>query len=631
MKKLKVMCGIVGAIHFGKGENHMQILKSMASTLEHRGPDDSGYYLDDTIGLGFKRLSIVDLTGGNQPLTNEDNSLIMVCNGEIFNHRILRADLIKKGHKFKTRTDVEVILHLYEEYGMNFLNDLNGQFAFALFDKNKKRLFLVRDQIGIAPLFYCVRNSIYYFASEIKALLKIPSISPLVNMQGLDQIFTFPGLVSPTTMFKDIHSIKPGNYLEVYENKVVLKEYWDMNYPLEHEESKNYLESDYIEELDTILMNAVRLRLNADVPVGFYLSGGLDSSLIASYTQKVSPRTKRHSFSITFDDFLIDERKYQKLMSSRVGSIHHESKFGSMEILKTLEKAVYHSETPLKESYNTCSMGLSHLAKKNNIKVVLSGEGADELFGGYVGYKFDRQRNFDDSEFFDIDELMEFEVRDRLWGDRNFYYETKYHQYKDFKKMIYSNNVNESFESFNSVTSNLIDKTKIRGRSILHKRSYIDLKLRMADHLLAGHGDRVGLANSVEVRYPFLDINLLEFLKKMPSNVKLKGAKEKYILKRCSEKYLPTEIVEREKFSFVASSSPSLIKLNLEWINDILSYETIKRQGYFNPEAIERLKKIYLSDSFKINQTFEYDHLMIVLTFGIFLDTFNLPNYSIDY
>ncbi|WP_034893912.1 asparagine synthase (glutamine-hydrolyzing) [Gillisia sp. Hel_I_29] len=621
------MCGIAGILHFGREKIQEELLKNMTNTLSHRGPDDSGYYFNENIGFGFKRLSIIDLTSGNQPITNEDGSLIMICNGEIFNYKTLKKDLVKNGHVFKTNTDVEVIVHLYEEHGIEFLNMLNGQFAFALFDKNKKSLFLVRDHVGIAPLFYFVKDSIFYFASEIKGLLQVPEIKPIVDMKGLDQIFTFPGLVSPQTMFKDIFSLKPGNYLEVSKNGVSMKEYWDMDYPLEENETQKYNEKDYLNELDELLENAVKDRLQADVPVGFYLSGGLDSSLIASYIKKIAPNSKMHSFSITFDDLLIDERKYQRLMALKVGSIHHETHFNSDEIIKRLKDAVYYSETPLKESYNTCSLGLSQLAKSNNIKVVLSGEGADELFGGYVGYKFDKYRNFQENDLFDLDEIMEFEYRDKLWGDRNFFYENKYYEYEGFKKELYSNKVTESFEDFNSVVPNLIDKTKIKGRSPLHKRSYIDLKLRMADHLLSGHGDRVGLANSVEMRYPFLDINLLQFLKKMPSSIKLKDLKEKYILKKCAERHLPQKIVEREKFSFVASGSPELINKDKEWINDILSYETIKRQGYFNPDTVERLKKIYRSDDFRVNQTFERDYLMIILTFGIFIDVFKIPDF----
>ena len=622
------MCGIVGALHFGKGEIDKDLLLNMANTISHRGPDDSGYYYDENVGFGFKRLSIIDLDSGNQPICNEDESLVLICNGEIFNYKEIKEKLVESGHKFRTKSDVEVILHLYEEQGMNFLNELNGQFAFALYDKKKKTVFIARDHVGIAPLFYYQKDSKLYFSSEIKALLEVPDYSPSVNLKGLDQIFTFPGLASPTTMFSEIYSLKPGNYVEVSGSDFCIKEYWDLNYPLETEESNIYTEEVYIKKLDKLIENAVRYRLNADVPVGFYLSGGLDSSLIGSYIRKISPTVKRNSFSIIFDDSLIDERKFQRLMSSRIGSIHHETSFNSNEIISRLKTAVYHSEAPLKESYNTCSLALSQLANNNDIKVVLSGEGADELFAGYVGYRFDEQRNNYDEDLSDMDKIMELEYRNKLWGDKNLYYEMDYYEYEDFRRSMYSDGVNKSFDEFNNVNSDIIDKSKIRGRSKVHKRSYIDMKLRMSEHLLAGHGDRVGLANSVEMRYPFLDINILEFLKTIPSNLKLKNLSEKYILKKCAESYLPSEITQREKFSFVASGSPELLKMNIKWIDDILSYDTIKTQGYFNPIVVERLKKKYLSNGFNINQTFEYDHLMIVLTFGIFLEVFDLPNYK---
>lgn len=622
------MCGIAGIIHFGETQINNSLLLDISDTLAHRGPDDSGYFSDKNVSLGFRRLSIVDLESGNQPLFNEAESLVLICNGEIFNYKEIKQELIEKGHLFRTNSDVEVILHLYEEHGINFLDKLNGQFAFALYDIDKNCVFLGRDHVGIAPLFYTKHEGLYYFSSEIKGLLKIPGFSPTVNMKGLDQIFTFPSLISPTTMFNDVFSLKPGHYMLIEPNNVSIKEYWDMNYPMEKDEQIEKSEQSYLEELDIIIEKAVKRRLNADVPVGLYLSGGVDSSLIAAYSKKIDPNKARHTFSVIFDNYLIDESKYQRLVSSSINSLHHETAINANNIVEKLKVAVYHSETPLKESYNTCSLALSELANKNGIKVVLSGEGADELFGGYVGYKFDQIHRFKKNNLLDEDQSLEHELRNILWGDENFYYEIDYYQHQDLKKSIYSVEVNKEFEHFNSIESNVVDKSKISGISNLHKRSYIDLKLRMADHLLAGHGDRVGLANAVEMRYPFLDIELMEYLKKMPSGLKLKDLKEKYILKKCAQKYVPEEIVRREKFSFVASGSPELLKENIDWINNLLSFETIKRQGYFNPDAIERLKQKYMSPDFNINQTFEFDYLMIVITFGIFLEVFNMPNYK---
>ncbi len=598
----------------------------MASVLTHRGPDDFGDSHNDKVSFGFRRLSIVDLDTGNQPLYNEDKSLILVCNGEIFNHHELRAELVAKGHSFRTNSDIEVIVHLYEEYGVELLAHLNGQFAIALYDSNKKRLFLARDHVGIAPLFYYNNKNVFLFASEIKALLEHPEVPRNVNMKGLDQILTFPGMASPTTMFQDIICVRPGHFMLVDDKDVKLHEYWDMTYPKEAEEVQEYKEEDYVDQLDALLQKSTEYRLRADVPVGFYLSGGLDSSLIASYAHKIQPTVQRHSFSIAFEDDTIDESYYQHMMSSHVNSIHHESKFGSDNIASSLQRAVYHAEAPLKESYNTCSLALSRLVSDSKLKVVLTGEGADEMFAGYVGYRFDQQRADVSSGILDMEELMERENRLQLWGDSSFFYERDYNAFRDTKEVLYAHDIRRRLAEFDSSITGPVDKMKLDGRSKLHKRSYIDFKLRISDHLLADHGDRVSFANSVEARYPFLDINLLEFVKTIPSALKLKDLKEKYILKKCSERHLPKQIIEREKFSFVAPGSPYLMRRDVEWVNDTLSKETIKRQGYFDPDVVERLKKMYSADSFNVNQTFENDLLMIVLTFGVFLEQFKMPS-----
>lgn len=618
------MCGITGVFNFSGGPPvERDVIERMADALAHRGPDDSGFYVEDRLGFGFKRLSIIDLTSGNQPIYNEDRSIVMICNGEIFNYKELRHELESKGHRFYTHSDVEVLAHLYEEHGTDFLNKLNGQFAFAIFDRKTNTLLLARDHVGIAPLFYTVIDNTFIFASEIKAILKHPLVRREVDLTALDQIFSFPGLVSPRTMFKNIHSLKPGHSILIRDGRIEVNEYWDLNYPLASEIDTGKPESYYIEKLDELFSRSVQYRLQADVPVGFYLSGGMDSSLTASVIRKLHSE-KRHSFSIGFQQADIDERKYQELMADAVGSIHHNVIFDWPDISNRLRQVIYHAETPLKESYNTCSLTLSELVRENGIKVVLTGEGADELFAGYVGYRFDMQRGEFDDDLYSPEMMMEKEIREKLWGDPEFFYERNQYELRETKQAIYSKGVNERFREFDSVNQDLVDRAKLAGRHPMHKRSYIDFKLRIADHLLADHGDRVAYANSIEARYPFLDVEFIEFVKTIPPSLMINGPVEKYILKRLSEKYLPEQIIHREKFAFVAPGSPYLIRENIEWINDLLSYESIKKQGYFNPDTIERLKKMYQADNFNVNQTFENDLLMIVLTFGIFLEVFEM-------
>ncbi len=622
------MCGIAGIFdrrQAGRVEKHN--LFSMTDAMIHRGPDDSGYHLEQNLGLGFRRLAIVDIEGGNQPLYNEDRSVVIVCNGETYNFRELRARLEAQGHHFTTNCDVEVLLHLYEEEGADFLPRLNGQFAFALYDTSKKRLLLARDHVGIAPLFYADAGGLFLFASEIKGLLKHPSISREVDLTGLDQVFSFPGCLAPRTMFKGVRSLEAGHFLLVDGHGITDRQYWDMEYP--EEDTLEYRdEGFYLERLDDELQRAVKLRLLGEVPVGYYLSGGLDSSMIAGILRHLVPDERRHSFSVGFAQQEIDETCFQRLMADHVGSIHHEMRFDWPEISDDFGKMILHAESPLRESYDTCSIALSRSVREAGMKVVLVGEGADELFAGYFGYKFDRQRleqGGDNS--FDPEAMLEAELREELWGDDSFIYEKNLFEFHGVREALYSNRVLQQFQDFNSVREGIVDKSKLLKRHPVHRRSYVDLKLRLASHLLSDHGDRAAFANSVEARYPFLDINLMKFVQEIPPELKLKGLTEKYLLKRLGERYVPAPIRDRQKFGFVAPGSPYLLRQQLPWVRDLLSRETIIQEGYFNPDTVERLVERYSSPGFHLNVPYEDDLLMIVLSFGVFMELFEMPSY----
>ncbi|HLJ89988.1 MAG TPA: asparagine synthase (glutamine-hydrolyzing) [Candidatus Angelobacter sp.] len=620
------MCGICGFYDAAGNAARVDesVLSRMAGRLLHRGPDSAGQFLDRHIGLGFRRLSLVDLEGGNQPLRNEDESLVLICNGEIYNYRELRAELVQKGHVFKTRSDVEVVLHLYEECGTDLLRRLNGQFAFALYDLKRNLLFLARDHFGINPLYYADVGGFCVFSSEIKALLEFPGMRREVDLTGLDQVLTFPGLISPRTMFKGINSLPAGNYLLVKNGQFQLHEYWDLDYPTVQVRQEARPERYYADKLKDALTRSVKSRLHADVPVGFYLSGGLDSSMIAALIAEVSGET-RHSFSITFADRDFCESKYQRLMSRHVGSRHHEIEFDWLEISRRLRQAIYHSESPLKETYNTASLALSQHARSHNISAILTGEGADELFAGYVGYRFDhlgKQRR----KTQDLHEVLEGEMRRKLWGDDDLFYEKDYCSYAETKKALYSAQLSERFDELDCLQFELVNKDKLRDRHYIHQRSYLDFKLRMADHLLADHGDRMALANSVEARYPFLDLDVVNVAAEIPPEMQLKGLVEKHILRMAAEDLVPQEILDREKYAFLAPGSAHLLHQNIEWINDLLSFERIQRQGYFNPAAIERLKARYMKKGFSLNLPFESDLLIVVITFGIFLEMFGMPD-----
>jgi asparagine synthase (glutamine-hydrolysing) len=615
------MCGIAGIIHLDPHQAvDLQTVKKMTSKLSHRGPDDEGFFGCDNIGFGFKRLSIVGIQNGNQPLFSEDRSVVLICNGEIFNYIELRNELRKKGHRFYSDTDVEVIIALYREYGFDFFDKINGQFAFALFDRNKQMLFAARDHVGINPFYYTNTGASIVFASEIKALLEHPAVEKRVDLTGVDQIMTFPGLVSPRTAFENIRSLPSGHFLTVAAATVKVAKYWDLEFPRSHEKQYDQPDSFYEEKLDALLTESIRLRLRADVPVGFYVSGGLDSSLVAAKAAGIAPGNF-HSFSIDFTEKAISEKKYQQIVTNRLRSQHHEIVFDSGDITSNLRKVIYHSEHPLKESYNTASFALSRLVRDNGIKVILTGEGADELFAGYVGYKLDTVK---DLRRGDALNKAERDIRHKLWGDPDFFYERNYSEFSVEKNRLYSPRLNESFASVDCLNFPLVDTAQLERRHLMHKRSYIDFKLRLSDHLIADHGDKMVMANSVEARYPFLDKDLIAFVYEIPPGLMIRDMEEKYILKRIAKKYLPESIINREKFSFVAPGSDYLLKRS-EWINDLLSPDRIRRQGYFDHRVVEDLRVRYSAKDFSLYLPFEIDYLFPIISFSIFLEEFGLP------
>lgn len=618
------ICGIADLQRMNRIEDYY--IRRMADKLTHRGPDGSAVYHDGNLSFGFTRLSIIDLHGGMQPIFNEDRSLMMVCNGEIFNYVELRRMLIAKGHQFRTHTDVECIIHLYEEEREQMFNLLNGQFAFVIYDFRTQELICAKDHFGIAPFFYTLVDDFFIFGSEIKAILEHPAVKRAVNLVGLDQILTLPGLANVHTMFDNIHSLENGHYLRIKDGRVELFPYWDLVYPeADRDPAEDRGEAYYIDKLEELLTDSIRMRLRADVPVGLYVSGGLDSSLVAGKARQLLPNAELKSFSIDFEDQSLSESRYQRLAANHFRLQHQEIMFRNTDMSEKLPSVIYYSESPLKETYNCASLVLSEHVRRSGIKVVLSGEGADELFAGYIGYRFDKLRQLGDMPA-SPEETAERHLRRRMWGDEHFFYEKNYGAFEAVKRELYSDRVSERFHEVNCLHHPLLNVDRLHNRDIIHKRSYIDFKLRVVNHLVADHGDRMGFASSIEARYPFLDKELAAFVTQIPTHYLLNGFEEKYILKRVAERVIPQPIIEREKFSFVAQGSPELLKSNIEYITDLLSYDTIKRQGYFNADTVERLKKEYMADGFSLNVPFDSDLLIVVLTFGIFMERFGMPD-----
>lgn len=610
------MCGICGIVNTSNNRKiEKQIIQSMLDKIRHRGPDGSDMYIDDVIGFGFNRLSFLDLSGGMQPLTNEDESVIMVCNGEIFNYKELKDELISKGHIFKTKTDVEVIPHMYEEYGLDFPKKLNGQFAIAIYDKKMQSVILVRDHVGICPLFYTITDGRVVFASEIKAILEYPGIERRLNLTAVDQLMNYPGVVSPNTFFKNIFSLKPGHisYIKQEENIKDI-EYWDIEY------SKDEIdlgEEYYIENLRELLKKAISRRLIADVPIGFYVSGGLDSSVVACYIGKYMLNSY-YSFSAEMGETDIDESRFQELVHECVKSKHYKVKVTENEIWDNIQKVIYHAESAVKESYDTAAFLLSGLVSDSPAKAVLTGQGADEYFYGYVGYLIDTFRNMQKGRM----TKEECELNEKLWGDPYFQYERNHIEIRKTHMKLYSKNVRSEIEDFSAFSDSPIDVKKVEGLSMQKRRSYIDNKLRLSDHLLGEHGDRMFFSHSVEGRHPFLDRELIDFVMSIPDKYKLRGANEKYILKKAGQGIVPDEILKRKKFPFQAPGMSSMIKngARMDWIDDSL----IRKYGIFDPEYIEQLKKMYIEDDFKLMGAYKIDYLLIAMTVTMLCEQYKL-------
>lgn len=612
------MCGICGA--YDLNGCHLittKMINKMLAAIRHRGPDGTQVKLMDGVGFGFNRLSFIDLAGGMQPITNEDETISMICNGEIFNYQELRTELTSKGHAFRTKTDVEVILHLYEEYGLDFPNHLNGQFAIALYDRKDEQMLLVRDQIGIAPLFYNVTDGMLIFASEIKAILECPWVERRLNLKAVDQLMNYPGVVSPETFFAGIRALRAGHMLKIKKHEEVQDiEYWDLIYPTEEAEDKG--EAYYVERLRELLKKAISRRLVADVPIGFYVSGGLDSSVVACYIGKFL-LDSYYSFSAEIGEADLDESRFQKIVQNCVHSKHYSTKVAEEEIWKNLYDVVYYAESGLKESYDVAAYLLSSLVQNSPAKAVLTGQGSDEFFCGYVGYMVDLFREMQKGKM----SREECEINERLWGDPYFRYERNHPEIRKIHQTIYSERIRGDIDRFSAWKTSPINVERVKGLSSQKRRSYIDYKLRLSDHLLTEHGDRMFFSHSVEGRHPFLDAELLSFVVNIPDKYKMNGANEKYILKKAGEGIVPDEILKRRKFPFQAPGMSAMVKKangEIEFLRD----ELIKKYDIFDVKKVNEMKKVYLADDFKLMGAYEIDYLLIVMTVTMLCERYGL-------
>ncbi|MBN1764001.1 MAG: asparagine synthase (glutamine-hydrolyzing) [Sedimentisphaerales bacterium] len=605
------MCGITGIYSFnGSDTLSLDTLKRMTAVMQYRGPDEAGIYIDSFVGLGHARLSIIDLCSGTQPIHNEDKTMWIIYNGEVYNYPELREKLVQKGHTFYTTSDTEVILHLYEEKGPACLDDLNGQFALAIWDSKKRELFLARDRIGIRPLYYTRYKDTLIFASEVKSIFMVDEIPRQIDPVAMDQIFTFWTTLPGVSIFKDICELPPGHYLRAAHGKVSINKYWDIPFYPRHEQV-DLSPAEISEKIHELLLDAVRIRLRADVPVGAYLSGGLDSSGVTSLVVQNFNSDVR-TFGIRFEEDAFDEGKYQNRMVFFLKANHKEIMATNDEIGESLNNVIWHCEKPLLRTAPVPLFLLSKLVRQSGIKVVLTGEGADEIFGGYNIFRETKVRRFwarqPDSTMRPglIGQLYPYIFDNpRLKRMLESFFGMGLDQFDDplFSHLVRWENTGKiktffsdelkaaigSYDGYEQVKESLPDG--YAGWDTLSRAQYLETSLFLSNYLLSSQGDRVAMANSIEIRLPYLDPRLMEFMGRVPSKWKILGLNEKHILKKSFQGILPDDIVNRAKHPYRAPIEQSLFSGKaLESVHDMLSETSLSNAGLFDPAKVNRLK-----------------------------------------
>ncbi|MDF1549464.1 MAG: asparagine synthase (glutamine-hydrolyzing) [Bacteroidales bacterium] len=636
------MCGIAGGTRLTSLNSLTDNqLINMLGRIKHRGPDESGIYSSNDVALGSVRLSIIDIESGQQPLSNSNQNIWITFNGEIFNYIELREELQQKGYRFKTQSDTEVIVVLYEEYGINFISKLNGQFAIAIWDKRTKELLLIRDRVGIRPLFYIQKNNELYFASEIKGLLEHPDIEANISPQSLSQIFTFWTCLRPNTIFKDIYELPPGHYMIFSKSQIKIKAYWELDFPKEN----NYANLSFEEAIGNfteILADAVKIRLRADVPVAAYLSGGIDSTVTTSLIREVAPEMLQ-TFSVGFMDKEYDETEYQNLASDYYSTKHTGIKINSADIAEIFPEVVWHSETPILRTSPAPMYLLSKKVRDSNIKVVITGEGADEMLAGYNIFKESKIRRFWANQpgskirplllkklypyISQISEansaFLKFFFGYKLTETDSPIYShiLRWNNGNQIKKYFSKDLINElnGYSPIEDVISQI--GKKIDGYDHLAKAQWLETNIFMSGYLLSSQGDRMAMANSVEGRYPFLDYRLIEFCNSLEPDFKLKGLDEKYLLKKMAKGRIPDKILNRPKQAYRAPIQNSFAGTKAPpYINELFDIHNIKNSGLFDSKkSIDLFKKIQ-SDT--ISSETENMALTALLSTGLIVQQF---------
>ena len=582
----------------------------MTEQLQHRGPDSYGYYLDADVALGHARLSIIDIDGGAQPIHNEDETVWVVFNGEIFNYIELRRDLEARGHRFYTKTDTEVIVHLYEEYGDTLAEYLNGQFAIVIWDKVKKAALLIRDRPGILPLYYTVKENKLFFASEIKSFKNVIQGGLRPNHTAIDQLFTFWAPVSPATVFADVYEVSPGWILKIENNQIKKQRYWDLAYP----EDNHYLsdEATASAQLYELLIDATRIRLRSDVPIGAYLSGGLDSSVITALIKNHSDVSLR-TFSLQFEDREYDESDYQKLLIDALHADHSSILVRDDDIADNFVDTITHTESPILRTAPIPMRILSKLVRDNGYKVVLTGEGSDEMLGGYDIFKETKIRHFWAKypksvmrplllkklyPYLDLSQSTSRAFTEAFYGvgldepdSWSFSHLTRWITTAKCKE-FYSTDFKSSLREDPQAQLHSMMPNSMSQWHYFNRAQYLEAKTLMSGYLLCSQGDRMLMANSVEGRFPFLDHRLMDFAAKLHPNLKMKGLNEKYLLKKTMRKYLPEKITHRYKQPYRAPDIPAFFRgKRRDMVYAIMDSSKLDANGFFDKAKVASLLK----------------------------------------
>ena len=635
------MCGIAGIARPAGPAPEVDALRRMAAALHHRGPDGYGIFAGRSVGLAHTRLSIIDLSGGAQPLTNEDGSVVVVYNGEIYNYVELQAELESLGHRFRTRCDTEVLVHGWEQWGEAMQSRLNGQWAFAIYDRRDGTVFLSRDRFGINPLFYTIRNGELAFASEVKALLASGEVTGELDLHGLDQTLTSWGARAPRSVFRGVRQIEPGGCATWRSGELRTRRWYDLSYNAARIEP-----TDALEQLDDVMRSAVALRMRADVPVGGYLSGGLDSSITCSLAAARSPYPLR-TFSVTFQDPALDESEFQQELARDLGSIHSVEHIDERSIAAVFPTVVRHAETPLVRTAPAPLYLLSRLTREQGIRVVLTGEGADEMFLGYDLFKETVVRRFclrqPDSAWRPMlfDRLYPYlganggEFWRRFFMDAGsaddplFSHMPRY-QLTSRIKEFYSADVRSEIDGFDPMEELRRDLPDDFSRwSDLGRAAWLELQTLLAPYLISSQGERMAMANGVEGRFPFLDHRVFEFAAALPDRSKLRVLREKDILRRWAKDVVPERLAQRPKQPYRAPDAPAFFgEHEPEYVKELLSAEAIAAAGLFEAKAVAGLVKRCRSGratGFRENQA-----LVAVLSTQLWRSLFARSSYDVD-